>query len=129
MPVESVLHPCDPQAATWSVPIERTRPEYPGAWAQGVELPMTPEVAKTFAAVLQAQRPIAFGPGAGRPLPPETAARFDFQSVLTMALRPKDGPPWQFGLHQCSYPRVWTPSEYAVASTCATAQSSPACAR
>ena len=28
-----------------------------------------------------------------------------------MAIHPKVGKPWLFGLHQCSYERVWTPDE------------------
>ena len=32
-----LLFPCDPEAQTWNVPMERTRPEYPGALAQGLD--------------------------------------------------------------------------------------------
>jgi PAS domain S-box-containing protein len=28
-----------------------------------------------------------------------------------MVLYPKTGKPWMFGLHQCSYARIWTPNE------------------
>ena len=28
-----------------------------------------------------------------------------------MAVRPKVNKPYMFGLHQCSYPRIWTPQE------------------
>ena len=35
-----LLYPCDPNADTFTVPIEYTRPEYPGACALGVELPI-----------------------------------------------------------------------------------------
>ena len=34
------LYPCDPDAPSWSVPMERTRPEWPGLFAQGVDMPM-----------------------------------------------------------------------------------------
>ena len=52
-----------------------------------------------------------FGPG------PDIRSRTDvsnisaFKSFMSMALYPKVGKPWQFGIHQCSYPRVWTPEE------------------
>src|SRR5450759_5348129 len=31
------LYPCDPDAKSWGVPMERTRPEWPGLFVQGVE--------------------------------------------------------------------------------------------
>jgi hypothetical protein len=31
--------------------------------------------------------------------------------MMAMAIHPKAGKPWQFGLHQCSYSRVWTQDE------------------
>src|SRR5262249_41889415 len=33
------------------------------------------------------------------------------QSMIAMAIHPKGDRPYMLGLHQCSYPRVWTPSE------------------
>jgi signal transduction histidine kinase len=33
------------------------------------------------------------------------------RSNLVMALRPKVGKPWQFGIHQCSRVRTWTPQD------------------
>ena len=38
-----LLYPCDPEAAAWQVPMERTRPEYPGALALGLDMPMDPD--------------------------------------------------------------------------------------
>ena len=35
-----LVYPCDPEAASWQVPMERTRPEFPGAFALGTDLPM-----------------------------------------------------------------------------------------
>ena len=31
--------------------------------------------------------------------------------MMAMAVFPKVGKPWVFGLHQCSYERVWTQQE------------------
>jgi hypothetical protein len=31
--------------------------------------------------------------------------------MLFMALRPKSGEPWMFGLHQCDRDRIWTHDE------------------
>jgi PAS domain S-box-containing protein len=107
-----LLYPCDPTAGSWSVPMERTRPEYPGALAQRRDVPAeTPEAAEVLRAVLASPGPVRFGPGAEHPLPPEAARAFRIQSQIAMALYPKVDRPYLFGLHQCSYPRVWTPEE------------------
>jgi signal transduction histidine kinase len=39
------------------------------------------------------------------------AERFSIKSMIAMAVCPKVDKPYMFGLHQCSYPRVWTPHE------------------
>ncbi|OQX17126.1 MAG: hypothetical protein BWK76_10565 [Desulfobulbaceae bacterium A2] len=106
-----LLHPCDPTAATWQVPMERTRPEYPGVLAQRHEMPMDPEVAATMRLLLDAEGPLRFGPDTAYPLPTQVAEQFHLQSFMGMALRPKRGQPWQFGIHQCSRPRQWTANE------------------
>jgi PAS domain S-box-containing protein len=59
----------------------------------------------------EATGPMQFGPGNGRPVPAGTSQRFGFHSFIAMVLRPKSGKPWEFGLHQCSQPRVWTVDE------------------
>jgi PAS domain S-box-containing protein len=103
-----LLYPCDPDSATWSVPMERTRPEYPGLEALGIEMPMDADVAQTLRTLLDAHEPVAFGPGTEHPLPEDVSARFGFKAFLSMALYPRVGRPWQFGLHQCRYARIWT---------------------
>jgi PAS domain S-box-containing protein len=39
-----LVYPCDPDAPTWQVPMERSRPEYSGVLPIGVELPLDPVV-------------------------------------------------------------------------------------
>ncbi len=106
-----LLHPCDPDADFWQVPIESTRPEYPGALAQGVDVPMGPDIQEEFRQLTSTNGPCCFGPGAEFPLPEHVAQRFGFKSMIAVALHPKVGKRWVFGLHQCSHPRVWTEEE------------------
>jgi PAS domain S-box-containing protein len=106
-----LLYPCDPEAATWRVPMERTRHEYPGALALGLQIAMDPSVARTLRTLLDSDGPVRFGAGALHPLPTQASERFGFLSVLSMAIYPKAGKPWQFGLHQCSHARVWIDEE------------------
>ncbi|QJX00098.1 PAS domain S-box protein [Frigoriglobus tundricola] len=106
-----LVYPCDPAAPTWTAPIERTRPEYPAPGARGLEVPVTPEIVRTFTTVLGARGPVRFGPGGDHPLPATAAERFGVRSQLAMAVYPLMGAPWMFGLHQCTHARVWEPGE------------------
>jgi PAS domain S-box-containing protein len=106
------MYPCDPDAASWFSPMERTRPEYTGILARGMgKAPMDAEVARTFRILLDSDGPVKFGAGTLNTLPGDVAARFEIKSFMSMALYPKVDKPWQFGIHQCSYTRVWTPEE------------------
>src|SRR5438132_1234556 len=106
-----LVHPCDPDAASWNVPMEHTRPEFPGVFALGGDLPVDPEIAQVFQTVRASSSPVRFGQASDHPLPAETATRFGIQSMMGMAIHPKGDQPYMLGLHQCSYPRAWTPQE------------------
>ncbi|MEJ2157425.1 MAG: PAS domain S-box protein, partial [Desulfobacteraceae bacterium] len=103
-----IVYPCDPDAATWQAPMERTKPEFPGALALGLDVPMDPDVVRVYRTVLSSPDPIGFGPGNEQPLPKDVANRFHEQSQLSMAIYPKIDKPYMFGIHQCSRPRVWS---------------------
>lgn len=106
-----LVYPCDPDAKSWSVPMERTRPEYPGAGVLNAEIPMEQDVSATLGLLLRTDGVVKFGPGTDLPLPQQVSERFGFKSLLSMALHPKVGKPWQLGIHQCSYDRVWSAME------------------
>jgi PAS domain S-box-containing protein len=99
-----LVYPCDLEATSWKVLMEKTRPEFPGALAMDIEVPVDSDVLELFRTLLSATYPTQF-------LPNEIAHRFSFQSQITIAIHPKVGKPWVFGLHQCSYPRTWTLQE------------------
>ncbi len=106
-----LVYPCDPAAASWKVPMENVRAEWPGAFALGVDLPVDREIAKVFKLVRESGSPVLFGPASEYPLPAEAASRFSIQSMMAMAIYPKGDKPYMLGLHQCSYPRAWMPEE------------------
>ncbi len=107
-----LLYPCDPEALSWNAPTERTRKEYPGVFDLKIDkVPMDGEVADTFRVLLGARGPVKFGPGSIYPLPGKVSERFSIKSLMSMAIYPKGGKPWQFGIHQCSYPRIWSSEE------------------
>jgi PAS domain S-box-containing protein len=106
-----LIYPCDPEAASHRVRMERTRPEYIGAFGLDVEIPNDPEVAGMFRSVLASSGPVRFDPESGSAPPSAPAARFSIKAQIAMAVYPKVDEPYMFGLHQCSHPRVWTAPE------------------
>src|SRR4029434_9741796 len=106
-----LVYPCDPEATSWKVAMEHARPEFPGLFVLGLDLAVDPEIAQVFQSVRASSGPVRFGPGSEHPPPAEAAKRVSIQSMIGMAIYPKGDKPYMLGLHQCSYPRIWTPQE------------------
>jgi len=103
--------PCDPTMPEFKISIERTTPQYPGAFARGATVPMSPAVKKLFQELLSNPAPNEIY--IGKDLDPDDIVwkTYGIKSQLAIALYPKVGDPWECGLHQCSYNRVWTSQE------------------
>ena len=102
-----LLYPCDPDAPAWSVPMECTRPEYPGALALGEAIPTLPKDAEAFREALERHDVMTTDfslPGMAK----ETSERFGIQTEMYMPIFPRISKPWLFGMHQCSHVREWT---------------------
>jgi diguanylate cyclase (GGDEF)-like protein/PAS domain S-box-containing protein len=106
-----LMHPCDPDATTWTVPMERTHPAYPGVLALGLEMEMTAGVSEKLRLLLDHPGPMQLGPGTGHPVPAELVRPFEVKSIMAMAIYPKIDLPWEFGIHQCASARSWTGNE------------------
>jgi PAS domain S-box-containing protein len=102
-----LLYPCNPEANTWGISMERARPEFGGLYALAYEVPMTPEVADFLRTVRASSGPVRFGPGEEHPVN-EVSRRFQVQSMMCTAVHPKASESYVFGVHQCSRPRSWT---------------------
>jgi len=106
-----LMHPCDPEAVSHEVKMQRTRPEFPSLLGVGDEVPTDPETADMFRTVRASSGPVQFGPHSAHPLSSELAQRRRVQSRIVMALYPRGELPYIFGASQCSYARLWTPRE------------------
>jgi len=106
-----LVYPCDPEASFWQALIERTKPEYPGNLAMRTPYPMDDEVAKLYRVLLAANGPVKLDSGTDELMPAQVSKAFGIRSQICEAIYPKIGKPWMFGMHQCSYPRVWTKEE------------------
>jgi PAS domain S-box-containing protein len=97
-------------AETWTPVMERARPEHPGGLVLGVRHPFTAETARVRDRILDSDWCVPVDPeqiasitGSADVTPP--------RAVLAMAIHPKVGTPWIFGIDQCSYARRWAPEE------------------
>jgi signal transduction histidine kinase len=106
-----LFYPCDPEAPSFRVPMEIARPEYPGAKILNVDAPMPQDMARNLREALDTADPVFYVAGTERPINKVSAELFGVKSMLLVALYPKSGKPWAFGLHQCSTARVWTKEE------------------
>lgn len=106
-----LFYPCDPDAPSFRVPTEICRPEYPGAKILNVDVPALPDLVEDLRAALASDAPVIRIAGTEKPVNKVTAEQFGVQSQMFVALYPKVGKPWVFGMHQCSYPRNWTQEE------------------
>ncbi len=106
-----LTYPCDPEAVSNGVRMQRTRPEFPGLFAVGADVPVDAETADLLRTVRASSGPVVLGPRSQYPLPAKMAKKLGIQSRIVMALYPKGAQPYMFGLSQCSYARAWTPQE------------------
>ena len=105
-----LMHPCDPEASYWKVPMVYTRPAFRGDGNLERDIGMTPEMASQFQKALTSEEPFVLDPAAQKPL--NTSARHcETQASIAMAIYPKIGKPWLWGISQCSYEREWTIEE------------------
>lgn len=90
---------------------EDTAPEWPGAFSAGEEVDAEP-MRELWNTVLSSPEPLAVDetwPQAQNPV----FTKYHIRSHLTVTVRPAGEHVWVFGMHQCSYPRVWTDEEKA----------------
>jgi PAS domain S-box-containing protein len=104
----ALVHPCDPNTASWVVSVERTRPEYPGLGSGPAKMPSTPAMQSVFALVRASSAPVRFGPSGDHPLPGIATERYGIRSQIVTALYPKVGESYALSLQQCSHARDWT---------------------
>ena len=106
-----LLYPCDQDATSFQVPMEITRPEYPGAGILNADVPLPSDMAQNLREALESADPVTYAAGTEKPINKVSAEQFGVKAMMMTALYPRSGKPWAFGLHQCSYARTWTSDE------------------
>jgi signal transduction histidine kinase/ActR/RegA family two-component response regulator len=103
-----LLFPCDPLAKDYTIPMERTRPEWPGAGEAGIRLPIGPFEELAMSAALRTSGACRWdGVHSTVPLTGELFASFSIKSLMHMAIRPRSGAPWCLGIHHCASAMVY----------------------
>ena len=105
-----LLYPCDPTADTYRVPMERTRPEWPGAAVEGIDIPLDHFATWVFETALNRPQAIRIDPEANPSFLGENIlSQFNIRSQLFVAIYPKIGKPWLLGIHYCAQPKIISP--------------------
>jgi len=94
----------------FEVPIEHTRPEYPGAVATGLKLPDDDFGREMMARLLRSGEPLVMQMEELEGLP-DYLQGYQIRSQMLIAIQPALGPPWVLGIHQCSHERHWSAVE------------------
>ncbi|MEY2932386.1 MAG: hypothetical protein RL033_3135 [Pseudomonadota bacterium] len=104
-----LFFPCDPDAKTWTVPMERNRPEWPGAGVMRERQPMNPFIQRALSGALKSEGALRWdGSNPDTPGVLKMLERFSVRSLLLMAIHPRSGAPWCLGIHHCAQARVYT---------------------
>ena len=105
-----LLHPCNPDAASWSVSFQCERRQYKGSVIDLRDIAMTPEQACVFREALLNEGAVVYDRASGRTMT-EITRQFSVKSQMLMAIKPRLGAVWALAVHQCSHARSWTSAE------------------
>jgi len=106
-----LAYPCDTESRTRRMVAPHGCPEFADCTSLDLDLPMDAEIAEAIRLVTVSEVAVRFGAAASNPLPGVLAKRFGVQSQMCIAVHPKIGKPYTFGLDQCARPRTWTRQE------------------
>src|SRR5580704_3732923 len=105
-----LAYPSDEDSRRWRTVAQRACPEFADTPSLDLNLPMDPEIAEVFRLVEASEVAVRFSAG-GDPLSSVLAKRFGSRSQMCLAVHPKIGRPYTFGLDQCESPYIWTRPE------------------
>jgi PAS domain S-box-containing protein len=105
-----LAYPSDADSRRWRTVAQRACPEFADTPSLDLNLPMDPEIAEVFRLVEASEVAVRFGAG-GNPLSSVLAKFSGARSQMCLAVHPKIGRPYTFGLDQCESARIWTRQE------------------
>jgi diguanylate cyclase (GGDEF)-like protein len=114
-----LLHPCDPGADSYRVPLEDTAKGFAGAYAAEEAVAITPEAMEIFTQALRSEVPLTVYADPHSARAPSFARAYCIHAQMHVCLRLPEGRPWLLGLHHCRGPRSWTRDEQRLFGACA----------
>lgn len=106
-----LLYPCDPTASSWASLLESTKPEWVTPVPVGTRNPMTSDVQALLTRSLAVHGPTYFDPTSSLMMPERLSKIYTVKSQMVIALRPRIGKPWLFGMTYCSDYHIFTKNE------------------
>jgi diguanylate cyclase (GGDEF)-like protein/PAS domain S-box-containing protein len=107
-----LMYPCDPDAPSWRIRMERTRPEWPGGFARQTSFPMTANSQAVQRAALISQSPVKFDTSKMESMTlDETEKSFSIRAQLVMAMHPSVDKSWVLGIHHCARDHAFSAAE------------------
>ncbi|VAW89596.1 diguanylate cyclase/phosphodiesterase (GGDEF & EAL domains) with PAS/PAC sensor(s) [hydrothermal vent metagenome] len=107
----ALIYPCDPSAGELTIPMECTRPEWPGAFDLDLNVPIDNDTAVVLQACLDNAGPVRYDALSFHSVPRQIKEEFSVKSQLMLALHPKVDKPWGLVIHHCDKPHVFTNEE------------------
>ncbi len=107
----ALIYPCDPGADELTIPMECTKPEWPGAFDLDINVPIDNGTAAVLQACLDNVGPVRYDALSLHPVPLTIKEEFSVKSQLLLALHPKVGKPWGLVIHHCHKAHVFTNEE------------------
>jgi len=98
----ALIYPCDPEAGELTIPMECTKPEWPGAFEQDINVPIDHDTAMLLQECLDSTGPVRYDALSSHQIPAQVKGHFSVKSQLLLALHPKIGQPWALVIHHCN---------------------------
>ena len=97
-----LLYHCDPSVTTYRIPMECTRPQWPGAEADGIDIPTDDFARQVFSLAIDSQDIVRIDQEENSHfLNEDVFERFHIHAQIFMAIKPRMGKPWLLGIHHC----------------------------
>lgn len=103
--------PCDPGAVEWEINMEKTRPEFPGLFAQGTRIPVSDKLSEIFRRLIASGKTEQFESMPGELLSGPVVDKYNIKRLMTIAFFPGIETAWQLGIHRCADNLPWNKEE------------------
>ncbi len=102
-----LLYPLKVDAKSFTIPYEANKPKYSSAFAVNIKIEMNEKQSLFFKSILESKKPYYFN----KLTLSDIKSYNGVKSALVWKIKPLIDNYWGFGMHQCSYERIWNEDE------------------